>query len=564
METVRRENLHPYMDKVVYEIYPKSFMDSNGDGSGDIKGITSKLDYLKDLGVDLLWLAPVYPTPYCDNGYDVADYKAINPDFGTMEDFEELIAEADKRGMGIMMDMVFNHTSDEHEWFKKALAGDEEYKQYYIFKDPVDGHEPTNWQSKFGGSAWQYVPELNQYYLHVFAIKQPDLNWDNPKVRQECADIINFWREKGVKGFRFDVINLISKAGYADDEIWDGRRFYTDGPRIHEFLQGLNSASFGQDDSIITVGEMNSTNLESTRQYASLNRKELDMAFSFHHLKVDYEDNGRSKEKWVLRDPDIAMLRDILFEWQLGMQESGSWNAVFLNCHDQPRSLSRFGDEGKYRKESAKTLGMLIHMLRGTPYIYQGEELGMKNPGFTSLSQYRDVESINAWGIMEGRGLNEGERIAILAQKSRDNARTPMNWDAQEENGGFGKGTPWIEYAKDDAAYCAKAEVGDPDSVFSFYKALIAARKEHSAISVGEFIPMDLHNAGIIAWKRKSEDEEAIVICNLNKTEASIVLENEEISGYEPVLSSVQNPQRIAEKMTLAPFESMVYLRKTA
>lgn len=550
---------HPYTDKVIYQVYPQSFQDTNGDGIGDLKGITSRLDYLADLGINQIWISPIYPSPKCDNGYDVADYRTINPEYGTMEDFEELIREADKRGIGIMMDMVFNHTSDEHEWFQKALGGDKKYQDYYIFREGKDGHEPTNWASKFGGSAWKYVPELDRYYLHVFDVKQPDLNWENPEVRKECADIINYWMEKGVKGFRFDVINLISKAGYEDDYEWDGRRFFTDGPRIHEFLRELNSESFGKNPEVFTVGEMNSTTLENTEKYASLKRDELDMAFSFHHLKVDYEIDGPVKEKWVLKDPDLKMFRDIVFEWQRGMQDAGSWNALFLNCHDQPRSLSRFGDEGEFRDKSAKTLGTLMHMLRGTPYIYQGEEIAMKNPGFTSLDQYRDVESLNAWDIMKKRGLKDDEIIAILAQKSRDNGRTPMRWNT-EVNAGFSTGTPWIDGGSDTEKYTAAAQQADPDSVFHHYKKLIELRKNHPAIYDGEFIGLAEDHPSIIAYRRKSGHEEALVVCNLKKEKAEIVLED--VEDFHPVLSSYTGEMTPAdENLSLRPFESVVYLR---
>lgn len=559
-----RSELHPYMDKVVYQIYPRSFQDSNGDGIGDLPGIISRLDYLQDLGVDQIWLSPIYPSPNCDNGYDVSDYRAIAPEFGTMADFEELVKEAKKRGIGIMMDMVFNHTSDEHEWFQKALQNDPVYKDYYIFKDPREGKEPTNWKSKFGGSAWQYVKELDQYYLHVFDIRQPDLNWENPAVRKECADVINFWREKGVEGFRFDVVNLISKSGYEDDFDWDGRRFYTDGPKIHEFLQELNSSSFGEDPQILTVGEMNSTTLENCTRYASLKRDELDMVFSFHHLKADYALLGKNKEKWVLKSPDLQEFRRILFEWQSGMQKNGSWNAMFLNCHDQPRSLSRFGDEGKYRDESAKTLGTMIHMLRGTPYIYQGEELAAKNPGFTSLSQYRDVESLNAWTIMEERGIDEEERIKILAQKSRDNGRTPVLW-SEEANGGFSKAAPWIEAAKDDKAYTAAYQQSDPNSVFAHYRKLIRLRKEHPVIAQGDFIPLLEEHPSVIAYKRKKGDSELIVLCNLKGKEAAVNLDEAgSLENYHPILSSYASQQDLSSVMTLRPYESIAFLKDSA
>ena len=372
-----------FRECTVYEIYPKSFLDTNGDGLGELRGVTRKLDYLKELGVDYLWLTPFFVSPQNDNGYDVADYRRIDPRYGTMEDFEELSREAARRGIGLMLDMVFNHTSTDHEWFRKALAGDPKYKAYYIFKKgKPDGAPPTNWESKFGGSAWEYLPQFDEYYLHLFDKTQADLNWDNPEVRQEVADVVRFWMDKGVRGFRFDVINLISKGAFEDDDRGDGRRFYTDGPRIHEYLQELNQRTFGRDPGIITVGEMSSTTMENCFRYAGADGRELSMVFSFHHLKVDFMGN----EKWVLVPTDFAKLKEILFSWQSGMAAHDAWNAVFWCNHDQPRVVSRFGDEGTYWKQSAKMLADVIHCLRGTPYIYQGEEIGMTNAGFTDLS----------------------------------------------------------------------------------------------------------------------------------------------------------------------------------
>lgn len=548
-----------FHDKVVYQIYPKSFMDCNNDGFGDLKGIISKLDYIKELGADMIWLCPIYPSPGFDNGYDVADYKSIAKEYGTMEDFENLVQEAKKRGIGIMMDMVFNHTSWDHEWFQKALKNDEKYKNYYIFKDPVNQKEPTNWQSKFGGSAWQYVPELNQYYLHIFDKSQPDLNWENPEVRKEAADIVKFWMDRGVKGFRFDVVNLISKSTYEDDDIWDGRRFYTDGPRIHEFLHELNQNSFGQDENTLTVGEMNSTSLKNCCQYANPNNQELDMVFSFHHLKADYEDNGISKEKWVDKKPDILLFKNILFEWQTKMQEAGSWNAVFLNCHDQPRSLSRFGDDVNYRNESGKALATMIHMLRGTPYIFQGEEIGMKNAGFEDLSMYRDVESLNAYNILKEKGHTEKEIFKILGQKSRDNARTPMRW-MDTKNAGFSKAEPWIPSPKDDPSYTASAQSQDANSIFAHYKKLIQLRKEHTCIQDGRIEPILEDHESVVAYRRKDDQEEALILVNVSDQKAEIQLED--IEGFKPVISSYDSLKEIHSPMILEPFEAIVYFRQ--
>ena len=371
--------------KTVYQIYPKSFCDKNGDGFGDIRGVIEKLDYLQELGVDYLWLTPFFISPQRDNGYDVADYRNIDPKFGTLEDVEELIAQSAHRGMGIMLDMVFNHTSTEHEWFRKALAGEKKYQDYYIFKEGDPDKFPTNWQSKFGGPAWEYVPNLKKWYLHLFDVTQADLNWDNPEVREELKEIIRFWKEKGVKGFRFDVVNLISKPEKMEDDwIGDGRRFYSDGPHVHEYLKELVRDTGIED--MVTVGEMSSTSLEHCIRYSAPEEKELSMCFNFHHLKVDYKDGN----KWALMEPDYEKLKELFETWQMGMQEGNGWNAVFWCNHDQPRIVSRFGDEDWYWKESAKMLAGMIHLMRGTPYIYQGEEIGMLNAHYSSVHQYRE------------------------------------------------------------------------------------------------------------------------------------------------------------------------------
>ena len=412
-----------FKNKVVYQIYTKSFRDSNGDGLGDIRGTIEKLDYLQSLGVDYIWMTPFFKSPLNDNGYDISDYLSIDPVFGSMEDVEELIAQADKRGIGLMFDMVFNHTSTEHQWFRRALAGEKKYQDYYIFRDGSPDAPPTNWESKFGGSAWAWAPEVGKWYLHLFDRTQADLNWDNPEVREELKNVLRFWKRKGVKGFRFDVVNLISKpALFEDDNLGDGRRFYTDGPHVHEYLKELVAdAGIGN---MVTVGEMSSTSLDNCIRYTNPDEHELSMTFSFHHLKVDYKGGN----KWELQVPDFARLKELLTTWQLEMQNADGWNAVFWCNHDQPRAVSRFGDDKRYWKESAKMLATCIHLLRGTPYIFQGEELGMTNAGYTSISQYRDVESLNYYQIMLQNGRSEVEALEILGQRSRDNGRTPMQW----------------------------------------------------------------------------------------------------------------------------------------
>ena len=506
-----------FRNSTVYQIYVKSFCDSNGDGIGDINGIRQKLDYLQDLGIDYLWITPFFKSPMNDNGYDVADYLAINPMFGTMEDVDALIREAKEHNIRLMFDMVFNHTSTDHEWFQKALTGDPKYMNYYMFRDPVDGHAPTNWVSKFGGNAWEYVPSLGKYYLHLFDVSQADLNWENPEVREELKNVIRFWKAKGVAGFRFDVVNLISKPDVLEDDVQgDGRRFYTDGPRIHQHLQELVGDTVIAD--YMTVGEMSSTSLDNCLRYANPDEKELKMVFSFHHLKVDYK-NG---QKWALMEPDFNELRRLFVKWQEGMQDGNAWNAVFWCNHDQPRAVSRFGDDKKYWKESAKMLASLIHLMRGTPYIYEGEELGITNPGYTDISQYQDVESTNYYRIlMEEEGRSKEEALEIIGARSRDNGRTPMQWDGSE-NAGFTDGTPWLGIPANHSYINVEAEQKDPDSILNYYKKLVALRKEYEIIADGEIRFTDAGNENIISYDRMLDGQKLSVFCNLRGTEQAL------------------------------------------
>ena len=495
-------------DKVVYQIYPKSFYDTNGDGLGDLPGVTAKLDYLKELGVDFIWLTPFFVSPQNDGGYDVADYCAVDPRFGTMEDAVTLIHEAKARGIGIMLDMVFNHTSTQHAWFKRALAGDPDYMDYYIWKDGTPDAPPTNWASKFGGSAWEYVPARKKYYLHLFDVTQADLNWENPRVREELKNVIRFWKEKGVLGFRFDVVNLISKpAVFEDDHEGDGRRFYTDGRHVHEFLKELTRDT--GIDAMITVGEMSSTTLENCIRYSNPAEKELSMVFSFHHLKIDYKGGA----KWVLQEPDIMTLKKLFAVWQEGMAAGGGWNAVFWCNHDQPRVVSRLGDDERYRVESAKMLGACIHLMRGTPYIYQGEELGMTNAKYTDIAQYRDVESLNCYKILRGEGKSNEEALHILSVRSRDNSRTPMQWSAAE-NAGFTTGTPWLALPANYAAINAETERANADSVYHFYQTLIRLRKEMPVIQKGDIFFLERENASVVAYERTHAEHKLRVYCN--------------------------------------------------
>ena len=506
-----------FRNSTVYQIYVKSFCDSNGDGIGDINGIRQKLDYLQDLGIDYLWITPFFKSPMNDNGYDVADYLAINPMFGTMEDVDALIREAKEHNIRLMFDMVFNHTSTDHEWFQKALTGDPKYMNYYMFRDPVDGHAPTNWVSKFGGNAWEYVPSLGKYYLHLFDVSQADLNWENPEVREELKNVIRFWKAKGVAGFRFDVVNLISKPDVLEDDFQgDGRRFYTDGPRIHQHLQELVGDTGIAD--YMTVGEMSSTSLDNCLRYANPDEKELKMVFSFHHLKVDYK-NG---QKWALMEPDFNELRRLFVKWQEGMQDGNAWNAVFWCNHDQPRAVSRFGDDKKYWKESAKMLASLIHLMRGTPYIYEGEELGITNPGYTDISQYQDVESTNYYRIlMEEEGRSKEEALEIIGARSRDNGRTPMQWDGSEK-AGFTDGTPWLGIPANHSYINVEAEQKDPDSILNYYKKLVALRKEYEIIADGEIRFTDAGNENIISYDRMLGGQKLSVFCNLRGTEQAL------------------------------------------
>ena len=497
-------------DKVIYQIYPKSFQDSNGDGIGDLKGVTKRLDYLKELGVDDLWLTPFFVSPQRDNGYDVADYRKIDPRYGTMEDFEELVREADARGIGIMLDMVFNHTSTEHIWFQRALRGEKEYQDYYIFKDGTPGKLPTNWVSKFGGPAWKYVPTLKKWYLHLYDETQADLNWENPKVREELKDVIRFWKEKGVRGFRFDVVNVISKPEvYEDDFIGDGRRFYTDGSHVHAYLKELVRDTGIED--MITVGEMSSTSLENCIRYSNPDEKELSMCFNFHHLKIDYKDG----KKWELMEPDLGKLKELFCSWQEGMQKGNGWNALFWCNHDQPRIVSRLGSEGRYWKESAKMLAAAIHLMQGTPYIYQGEELGMTNAHFDEIGQYRDVESINYYHILLNEGKTKEEALSILATRSRDNARTPMQWSDQK-NAGFSEGDPWIGAEKNYAEINVKAEEQDADSILNFYKKLIALRKKMAVIAEGDIHFLAEDAEAVMGYVREWKGQKLVVLCNLH------------------------------------------------
>ncbi|EGQ3712697.1 TPA: alpha,alpha-phosphotrehalase [Staphylococcus pseudintermedius] len=523
---------------VVYQIYPKSFNDTTGNGEGDLKGIIEKLDYLQFLGVDYLWLTPIYDSPMNDNGYDIRDYYQVNAQFGDKEDLRTLIDEAHARGLKVMLDIVINHTSTEHEWFQQAQQSvDNPYRDYYFFRRSEDG-PPTNWLSKFGGNAWQYDEQTDAYYLHLFDVTQADLNWDNPEVRHALYEMINYWIDFGVDGFRFDVINLISKDTFEDsNEI--GKEYYTDGPRVHDYIHEMNRHTFGDRD-MMTVGEMSSTSIDHCIQYTNPERQELSSVFNFHHLKVDYRDG----QKWTNQKFDLLQLKQILMEWQTKMYAGNGWNAIFWCNHDQPRVVSRFGSDATeaLRQQSAKTLAIALHLLQGTPYIYQGEEIGMTDPHFQSIQQYRDVESLNAYREMREAGIDEAEILTILGQKSRDNSRTPMQWN-DEAHAGFTTGTPWIEVANNYNTVNVEAAMADPESILYTYKKLIQLRHEHDIVTYGEVVPRYLDHPQLFVYERRYQGDTWLIIVNMASEKVtlpedldcsgSVVLQNGIIEGNE-------------------------------
>ncbi|TPE70323.1 alpha,alpha-phosphotrehalase [Halalkalibacterium halodurans] len=550
---------------VVYQIYPKSFNDTTGNGVGDLEGIIQKLDYLKTLGVDVIWLTPIYASPQKDNGYDISDYYSIHPEYGTMEDFERLLNEVHDRKMKVIMDIVVNHTSTEHEWFKQsAQSKDNPYRDFYIWKDPVDGLEPNNWQSKFGGSAWKFDSKTDQYYLHLFDVSQADLNWENEEVRNRVYEMMDFWFTKGVDGFRLDVINLISKdQAFPNDDgsvpPGDGRRFYTDGPRAHEFMNEMNRKVFSKYDAM-TVGEMSSTTLEHCIQYTRPENKELSMTFNFHHLKVDYP-NG---EKWAIGDMDFFALKEILSKWQVGMHKGGGWNALFWCNHDQPRVVSRYGNDGKYHEKSAKMLATTIHMMQGTPYIYQGEEFGMTDPKFDRIDQYRDVETLNYYDILKEQGLSEEKVMEIIKRKSRDNSRTPVQWD-DSPHAGFTSGTPWIDVASNYRSINAKKALADKQSIFYHYKKLIELRKTYDIVTYGDYELLLPEDPRVFAYVRRYQDETLLVVNHFFAGEVTIQVPEDvtaEKHQVDVLLANYHDPSREFQQLILRPYESVVYYMK--
>lgn len=535
--------------KVVYQIYPKSYKDTTGNGIGDFRGIIEKIPYLAKLGVDMVWLNPFYPSPQRDNGYDISDYVAVDPLFGDMADFEEMVRVGKEHKIDFMLDMVLNHCSTEHEWFQKALAGDQYYQDFFFIQDL-----PTDWISKFGGSAWAPFGNTGKYYLHLFDETQADLNWRNPNVRKELFKVVNFWRDKGVKGFRFDVINLIGK-----DEVLvdcpknEGKPAYTDKPIVHDYLRMMNQATFGSDDSFMTVGEMSSTTMENCVLYSSPDRQELSMTFNFHHLKVDYKDG----QKWTLAPFYFEELKSLYHSWGKEMSDKNGWSALFWNNHDQPRALNRFVDIQNFRNEGATMLAASIHLSRGTPYIYMGEEIGMVDPGYNSMADYVDVESINAYQMLLKEGKSEQEAFQIIQAKSRDNSRIPMQWDASE-NAGFSTGTPWLKVAKSYKDINVENEIQGP--IFTFYQNLIRLRKEMPIISEGSYKPAFEDSKQVYAFERQYEDETLLVLNNFYATEVEIDLPVVYQKGQ--ILISNYEDVEVSEKILLKPYQTLaIYVK---
>ena len=548
-----------WKESVVYQIYPRSFCDSNGDGIGDLNGITGKLDYLKELGIDVIWLSPVYKSPNDDNGYDISDYQAIMDEFGTMEDFDRMLATAHEKGIKIMMDLVVNHTSDEHKWFiESRKSTDNPYRDYYIWRPAKeDGSLPNNWGSCFSGPAWEYDKTTDMYFLHLFSKKQPDLNWDNPAVRQDVFDMMNWWLKKGVDGFRMDVISLISKEpGLPDKE--PGINGYAtfnvsaNGPHVHEYLQEMRQKALNNADTI-TVGECSGVTLEEAKKYARSDEKELNMVFQFEHMDVDSDEKAG---KWTTRKMDLRNLKKILTRWQKGLQDI-AWNSLYWENHDQPRSVSRFGnDSDEYREISAKMLATCIHMMQGTPYVYQGEELGMTNCPFNTLDNFRDLESINAFHELTEQGkMTEENMMAAIGYKGRDNARTPMQWD-DSAYAGFSTANPWIMVNPNYTKINAKDQINREDSVFKYYQKLIKLRHESELIVYGTYDLILDDDKDIYAYIRTLGDEKLIVYCNFSENTREVELPEEFTNGK--VLISNYIDAKVNHKITLRPYEAIV------
>ncbi|MFD1135027.1 alpha-glucosidase [Paenibacillus urinalis] len=551
-----------WKESVVYQIYPRSFMDSNGDGIGDLQGIISKLDYLKKLGVDVVWLCPVYDSPNDDNGYDIRHYQQIMDEFGTMADWEELLEGLHERGMKLIMDLVVNHTSDEHAWFVEAQKSmDNGYRDYYIWRPGKNGEEPSNWMSYFRGSAWQHQPETDEYYLHLFSKKQPDLNWENERVRKEVYQMMTWWLDKGIDGFRMDVINLISKdqrfpdAEETGDSLYHwGGKYFVNGPKVHEYLQEMNREVLSKYD-IMTVGECLDVSPEEAVNYVAEDRNELNMVFHFELMNVGSGPLG----KWDIIPWKLTDFKRVMHKWQQTLKDRG-WNSLYLNNHDQPRMVSRFGNDDRYRIESAKLLGTLLHTLKGTPYIYQGEEIGMTNVNFASIEDYRDIETLNMFHEYTQSGHQHDLLMQSIYERSRDNARTPMHWN-QREHAGFTTGTPWIQLNPNYTAINVEEALSDPNSVFYYYQKLIQLRKEHPIIVYGDYELLHEEDEQIYAYTRSLEQEMLIVVLNFSEQEAEFMLnENIKYSDSQLLIHNYEIQDKgISKPFTLKPFEARVY-----
>lgn len=530
---------------VVYQIYPRSFNDSNGDGIGDINGIREKLDYLKELGIDVIWLSPVYKSPNDDNGYDISDYCDIMDEFGTMDDMEKLLKEANEKGIKILMDLVVNHTSDEHKWFIEAKKSkDNKFRDYYIWRDPVNGHEPNNLGSCFSGSAWQYDESTDQYYLHLFSKKQPDLNWENENVRNEVYKMMNFWIDKGIGGFRMDVIDLIGKV---PDEMITGN-----GPKLHDYLQEMNKAALEGHD-LLTVGETWGATPEIAKLYSNPKRKELSMVFQFEHIGLDQIEG---KEKWDVKPLDLLDLKKVLSKWQTELEGEG-WNSLFWNNHDLPRIVSRWGNDREYRVESAKMLATLLHGMKGTPYIYQGEELGMTNVRFEDINEYNDIETLNMYKDRISKGYSHDEIMASIYAKGRDNARTPMQWDSTE-NAGFTTGKPWLKVNKNYKFINAEDCLQDKDSIFYHYKKLINIRKHNDTVIYGNYKLLLPEDKNVFAYSRELNGDKIVVVCNFYNKEINLNFK-EDFNNVEILLSNYKDSSILMKDLKLRPYEAIMY-----
>ncbi|GEP65081.1 alpha-glucosidase [Clostridium beijerinckii] len=537
-----------WKESVVYQVYPRSFNDSNGDGIGDLRGIIEKLDYLKELGIDVIWLSPVYKSPNDDNGYDISDYEDIMDEFGTMEDMDDLIEEGNKRGIKILMDLVVNHTSDEHKWFIEAKKSkDNPYRDYYIWRDPVNGEEPNDLRSTFSGSAWQYDETTGQYYLHLFSKKQPDLNWENEEVRNRIYKMMNFWIDKGIGGFRMDVIELIGKI--------PDKKVTHNGPKLHEYIREMNKKTFGGKD-LLTVGETWGCTTEIAKKYSNPDDSELSMIFQFEHILLDQQPG---KEKWDLKPLELLDLKKALSRWQVELEGTG-WNSLFWNNHDVPRIVSRWGNDKEYRVESAKMLATLLHGMKGTPYIYQGEELGMTNVRFESLEDYKDIETLNMYNERKKQGYTHEEIMLSIYTKGRDNARTPIQWD-DSQNAGFTSGQPWLKVNPNYKEINVKSQLKDENSIFNYYKKLIKIRKTNPVVVHGKYELILEENKEIFAYTRTLENEMLLVICNFTGNETEFVLERKfEFKSKELLISNYNvNENDPIDSIELKPYESRIY-----